>query len=68
MKAVFYILLIGWLFRLLLLLAQHYGIFQIPGGNADAASFVRYANYLIGLPWPEMLELYNPNHAYNGYV
>lgn len=68
LRIVFHILLIGWLFRLALLLAQYYGFFAIPGGGADAAAFIRYAGFLTELPWPAMLELFNPNHAFNGYA
>lgn len=68
MRAVFHILLIGWFFRLVLLFVQYYGLFNIPGGGADAAGFIRYARFLTELPWPAMLELFNPNHAFNGYA
>ncbi len=67
-KAVIIALLAGYFFRLFLLFFEYYGLLSIPGGGADAAAFTRYAKYLADLPWSDMLELYNPNHAFNGYA
>lgn len=51
-----------------LMWADHFGLFQIPGSNADAAGFVRHARFLAELPWLAMLELYDPTNAHNGYA
>ena len=68
LRHVFLILFVGWFVRLALLLANYYDVFHPPGGNADASAFTRYAKSLIDLPWPAMLDLYNPVHAFNGYA
>lgn len=68
LKSLILILFAGWLFRLTLLWTDYYGIFRIPGSDADSASFIRYADFLTTLSWSQMLELYNPVHAFNGYV
>lgn len=68
LKSLILVLFAGWLFRFALLLADYYDIFKIPGSDADSASFIRYADFLTTLSWSQMLELYNPVHAFNGYV
>lgn len=64
-KPVFLALLVAWGFRFILLLVDYYGLFEIPG--SDSVAFTRHAKYLVGLPWSEMLDLYNPTHAFYGY-
>lgn len=68
LKSLIFILLIAWFFRFILLWANYYGIFLIPGSNADAAAFIRYAEFLTTLSWFQMAELYDPVHAFNGYA
>ncbi|WP_445004374.1 hypothetical protein [Halomonas mongoliensis] len=65
-KPIFLALLVAWVFRFALLFVDYYGLFQIPG--SDSIAFTNYARHLVELPWPQMLALYDPTHAFNGYA
>lgn len=68
LKSLVLVLFVGWSFRFLLLWADYYGLFVLPGSGADSAAFIRHSRFLADLPWHEMLDLYNPTHAFNGYA
>ncbi|MCC5879125.1 MAG: hypothetical protein JJU03_04440 [Idiomarina sp.] len=61
------LLIAGFLFRLLLMFLNAYGIFEIPGSSHDAAAYMRHARHLATLSWSDMFSIYDPTHSFNGY-
>ncbi|MCD6007028.1 hypothetical protein [Halomonas sp. IOP_31] len=58
------LVLVAFLFRLLLIYADFYGFFSIPGADSDAEVFINKARAWSRLDWYDLLASFNPGSAY----